>query len=75
VKPTVTPTPTPTSTATTPTLTGAVLKAYSALSKTDAATLGTARTGVVTTSTGTYADFQLGRITCPTGKDCVVSFG
>jgi hypothetical protein len=52
-----------------------VLKAYSALSKTDAATLGTARTGVVTTSTGTYADFQLGRITCPTGKDCVVSFG
>jgi hypothetical protein len=30
---------------------------------------------VVTTSTGTYADFAVGRITCPTGKACIVSFG
>ena len=56
-------------------LTGAVLKAYNALSAKDADTLGDPKTGVVKTSTGTYADFDLGRITCPTGKDCIVSFG
>jgi SpoIID/LytB domain protein len=69
---TATPTPTPTAN---PNLTGAVLKAYNALSKADAATLGAPKSGVVTTSTGTYADFALGRITCPTGKACIVSFG
>ncbi|MCB0911408.1 MAG: SpoIID/LytB domain-containing protein [Propionibacteriaceae bacterium] len=56
-------------------LTGAVLKAYNALSAKDADTLGDPKTGVVKTSTGTYADFDLGRITCPAGKDCIVSFG
>lgn len=56
-------------------LSGAVLKAYNALSTKDAATLGEPRTGVVKTSSGTYADFALGRITCPTGKACIVSFG
>lgn len=80
---TATPTPTPTATTATPTatstptvnLSGAVLKAYQSLSKADAATLGAPKSGVVTTSSGTYADFALGRITCPTGKACVVSFG
>ena len=37
--------------------------------------LGFPKTDVITTDTGTYADFQVGRITCPTGKKCVVSYG
>ncbi len=56
-------------------LTGDVAKAYDALSASQTSTLGEPKTGVVKTSTGTYADFALGRITCPTGKDCIVSFG
>ncbi len=76
--PTATATATATSTTADPSgtsLTGAVLKAYNALSEADATTLGAPKSAVITTSSGTYADFALGRITCPTGKACVVSFG
>nr|WP_300148336.1 SpoIID/LytB domain-containing protein [Propionicimonas sp.] len=72
---TATATAKPTATATSPALTGAVLAAYKALSSADRTTLGAAKTGVITTSTGAYADFAVGRITCPTGKTCIVSFG
>ncbi len=37
--------------------------------------LGFPKTDATTTDTGTVADFQLGRITCTTGGDCVVSYG
>lgn len=55
-------------------ITGEVRTAYNdlggAVSK-----LGFPKTDVTTTDTGTFADFQLGRITCTTGADCVVSYG
>lgn len=55
-------------------LTGDVRTAYNDLSGAESK-LGFPRTDVVTTDTGSYADFQLGRITCPTDGDCVVAYG
>lgn len=55
-------------------LTGAVYTEYMALGL-DGSDLGLPKTDVKTTSTGTLADFVQGRISCPTGKDCVVSYG
>lgn len=55
-------------------LTGAVRTAYNDLDGAKSE-LGFPKTDVITTDTGTRADFQVGRITCPTGKECVVSYG
>jgi SpoIID/LytB domain protein len=55
-------------------ITGDVRKAYNELEGA-ASKLGFPKTDVVTTETGTQADFALGRITCPTSGDCVVSYG
>lgn len=55
-------------------LSGAVLKAY--VTEGGAASdLGFPTTDVTKTSAGTQADFKAGRISCPTGKACVVSYG
>ena len=56
-------------------LSGAVLEAWSDLTTAEKTQLGAPRDGVVVTSSGSYADFAVGRITCPTGGDCVVSYG
>lgn len=55
-------------------LTGDLLQAYLAEGgpKSD---LGFPKSDVIKTSTGVYANFQLGRISCRTGSECVVSFG
>jgi SpoIID/LytB domain protein len=55
-------------------LTGAVRTAYN---KAGGATspLGFPKTDLVVTETETSADFQLGRIACPTSGECVVSYG
>lgn len=55
-------------------LTGAVRAAYNALGG-PGSQLGFPKTDVVTADGGTYADFRLGRITCPASGDCVISFG
>ncbi len=55
-------------------LTGAVRKAYNDLGGATSK-LGFPKTDIVTSKTGTSADFELGRIACPTSGDCVVSYG
>ena len=55
-------------------LTGDLLDAYRGAGG-PAGDLGFPRTDVVKTSAGGYADFQQGRITCLTGKECVVAYG
>jgi stage II sporulation protein D len=55
-------------------LTGAVRKAYNDLGGATSK-LGFPKTDIVTSETGTSADFGLGRIACPTSGDCVVSYG
>jgi SpoIID/LytB domain protein len=55
-------------------LTGAVRKEYNDLGGATSK-LGFPKTDVVTSASGTSADFELGRIACPTSGDCVVSYG
>ena len=55
-------------------LTGAVRTAYNDLGGATSK-LGFPKTDVVTSETQTSADFQLGRIACPTSGGCVVSYG
>ncbi|HEY3337651.1 MAG TPA: SpoIID/LytB domain-containing protein [Propionicimonas sp.] len=55
-------------------LTGPVRAAYNDLGGATSK-LGFPKTDVVTSDTGTSADFELGRIACPTSGDCVVSYG
>ena len=55
-------------------LTGAARVAFNNLSGATSK-LGFPLTDLVTTETGTTADFQLGRIACPTSGECVISYG
>jgi uncharacterized protein with LGFP repeats len=55
-------------------LSGAVRTAYNELGGA-ASKLGFPKTDLETIESGTSADFELGRIACPTSGDCVVSYG
>ncbi len=55
-------------------LTGAVRAAYNDLGGATSK-LGFPRTDVASTDSGSYADFAVGRITCPSDADCVVAYG
>lgn len=55
-------------------ISGAIRAGYNALGGA-ASKLGFPKADVTTTDTGETADFQVGRISCPTGKACVVSYG
>lgn len=55
-------------------LTGDLLAAYRGAGG-PSGDLGFPRTDVVKADGGVYADFQVGRITCPTDKECVVAYG
>ncbi len=55
-------------------LSGDVLKAYLAEGG-PSSDLGFPTTDVTATGSGKRADFQMGRVNCPTDKECVVSYG
>lgn len=55
-------------------LTGGILDSYRQIGGPESA-IGFPKTDVIKTSTGTYTDFQAGRITCPTKGECLVSYG
>lgn len=55
-------------------LTGRILARYKALGY-EESDLGLPTSDVTTTSTGAKATFQIGVITCPTDKECVVTYG
>lgn len=55
-------------------LTGAVSAAYAGVGG-PKSKLGLPRTKVLTNTAGSYADFDLGRITCPAKGECLVSYG
>ena len=55
-------------------LTGAARAAFNRLSGASS-TLGFPKTDLVAAGTGASADFQLGRIACPSSGECVISYG